>query len=329
LEYAVIGVPILWRDRIIGVFGLGSPPPRQFTAHDVEVLSLFAKHAAIAIENARLFARMQHALDELQLLYDTSRRIGQAMTIDDAIRVYLEQVAARGQYACSVALYEFNEVGQRTGVVVRGRWTPEERLVTHEEWLPDTRDALDPPLDAGQTVKITDVHTDPRVSHELRDIQTRSARPALAMIPLIVGTDRIGLVVLGYPSTYEWRDEDLRLYQATAAQLATAIDSLRQHLTVYRHGQQIAVFEERQRLAHELHDSVTQLIFSMTLIAQSIGSAWQRDPAEGEHRVNRLLELSRSALAEMRALLVELRPPETACLQRTRNRREQSRPPIV
>jgi signal transduction histidine kinase len=50
----------------------------------------------------------------------------------------------------------------------------------------------------------------------------------------------------------------------------------------------------------------------MTLIAQSIGSAWRRDQAEGEKRVNRLLELSQTALAEMRALLAELRPPDTA-----------------
>jgi signal transduction histidine kinase len=72
------------------------------------------------------------------------------------------------------------------------------------------------------------------------------------------------------------------------------------------------VLQERQRLARELHDSVTQLIFSTTLIAQSIGAAWRRDPAEGQQRAERVLELSRQALAEMRALLLELRPPEAS-----------------
>jgi signal transduction histidine kinase len=79
---------------------------------------------------------------------------------------------------------------------------------------------------------------------------------------------------------------------------------------LYESGRQIAVLEERQRLARELHDSVTQLIFSVTLIAQSIAPAWRRNQAEGEKRVNRLLELSQAALAEMRALLFELRPAE-------------------
>ncbi|HEX2279963.1 MAG TPA: sensor histidine kinase [Candidatus Tectomicrobia bacterium] len=94
--------------------------------------------------------------------------------------------------------------------------------------------------------------------------------------------------------------------------MAAAIDSRRQHLLLIERGQRLAVLEERQRLARDLHDSVTQLIFSMTLIAQSIAPAWQRNPAEGEQRVARLLELGQSTLTEMRALLAELRPTEAA-----------------
>ena len=70
--------------------------------------------------------------------------------------------------------------------------------------------------------------------------------------------------------------------------------------------QQVATDSERQRLARDLHDSVTQLVFSVTLIAQSISPAWRRDPAEGERRINRLLELSQAALSELRALLAEV-----------------------
>jgi signal transduction histidine kinase len=77
---------------------------------------------------------------------------------------------------------------------------------------------------------------------------------------------------------------------------------------LYERGQQLAVLQERQRLARELHDSVTQLIFSTNLIAQSIAPAWKRDPLEGQRRVDRLLELSQTALREMRSLLFELNP---------------------
>lgn len=58
------------------------------------------------------------------------------------------------------------------------------------------------------------------------------------------------------------------------------------------------------------------MIFSTTLIAQSIAPAWKRDPAEGEKRVTRLLELSQTALREMRSLLFELRSAENIQEQR-------------
>ncbi len=194
---------------------------------------------------------------------------------------------------------------------MRGQWTHQKGLVHLRERIPYMPDALDSPLDVGQTITIANVHTDPRVSPGLREMQIQDGRPALAMIPLIVRGQRIGLVVLSDTRVHEWQPADLHPYQATAAQLATAIDSRRQHHLLSERGQQLAVLQERQRLARDLHDSVTQLIFSMTLIAQSIAPAWRRDPAEGNRRINRLLELSQAALAEMRALLAELRPPET------------------
>lgn len=308
LEHSIIGLPILWRGRVIGVFGLGSPPPRQFTEQDVEILAVFAKHAAIAIVNARLFADTQRILDETRLLYTTSQRISVAIDVDDVIQAYLEQVAARGHYACNIALYRFAENGERVAVTVRGRWTPVEGLqLPLLVEVPNVRDALDPLLDAGLTITSRNVHTDPRISEELRQLQAKDQRPALAFIPLMARGRRIGLVILSYPIVHEWPEAALRAYQITAAQLATTIDSRQQLSLLAQHNQQLAVWEERRRLARELHDSVTQLIFSMTLIAQSIGPAWRRNPSEGEQRVQRLLELSQATLAEMRTLLVELR----------------------
>lgn len=312
LEDAVIGMPIFWRGQLTGFLGIGANPPRQFNQQDAETLGLYARHAAIAIENARLFAEMQRALIETQLLYATARRISFATNIDEVVEAYLEQVAARADYACTIVLYQFNPEGQRTGRVVRGWWSPDGGLNIVYEHSAYSRDALDEVLDRGQTVKISDVNHDARVPADLRQLQAESNRPAVAMIPLMVHSTRIGLVVLSYPSPQQWLDSSLRLYEVTAVQLALAIDHRLQQNSLYERGRQVAVFEERQRLARELHDSVTQLIFSMTLITQSIAPAWRRNPAEGERRADRLLELSQTALSEMRALLFELRPIEKA-----------------
>lgn len=71
---------------------------------------------------------------------------------------------------------------------------------------------------------------------------------------------------------------------------------------------QAAVAAERNRLARDLHDAVTQTLFSASLIAEVLPRLWERNPGEGERRLAELRQLTRGALAEMRTLLLELRP---------------------
>lgn len=71
---------------------------------------------------------------------------------------------------------------------------------------------------------------------------------------------------------------------------------------------QDAVTAERTRLARDLHDAVTQTLFSTTLIADVLPAIWEMNPAEGRRRLEEVRHLTRGALAEMRTLLVELRP---------------------
>ncbi len=307
---AELAVPIIDHDQVLGVLNIESTQP--FTLAEAADIELLAEQLGAAINRSYVFDATHQALNEAQLLYQTSQKIGMALTVDNVIDAYLEHIAIRDQYACNVTLYDFDEKGEREAIVVWGRWTPDEGLVHVQERYPYIPDTLDPLLDRGETITIPDVFTDPRVPPQLREIQQKANRPAIALIPIMTRLKRIGLVVLSYPQIHHWPQESLTPYHVTTAQLAGAIDSRRQHKLVVERGQQLAVLEERQRLARDLHDSITQLIFSITLIAQSISPAWQRSPAEGEQRANRLIELSKSALAEMRALLAELRPTKPA-----------------
>ncbi len=71
---------------------------------------------------------------------------------------------------------------------------------------------------------------------------------------------------------------------------------------------QDAVTAERTRLARDLHDAVTQTLFSTTLIADVLPEIWAMNPEEGKRRLEEVRQMTRGALAEMRTLLVELRP---------------------
>jgi signal transduction histidine kinase len=79
-----------------------------------------------------------------------------------------------------------------------------------------------------------------------------------------------------------------------------------------RQAGELAAGEERAHLARELHDSVTQALFSMTLVSRSVELLLERDPAGAREQLGQLRELQREALAEMRALIFELRPESLA-----------------
>lgn len=303
-DNAVIGVPIFWRDKVIGFFGLGSSSGRRFTTEDVIQLEHFARHAAIAIENARLFTENQRAMAQTTQMMDTTERIGNAMSVSEVVSAYLGQVAAGGRYTCTIVLYEFDDEGNKVGNVVRGRWTPGKDVELMEYRVATKRDAMDPILAAGKTVRIANALTEPNIPKSLRDEQVRDNRPAVALVPLMSDRRRIGLVILSDPQPHEWTDEELMPFQATAAQLASALASRRDHDALIESSRKLAVMEERRKIARDLHDSVTQVLFSLNLLAQTLEPG-QVPPDEIVLRLN---QLSRRGLQEMRTLLEELRP---------------------
>jgi signal transduction histidine kinase len=105
-----------------------------------------------------------------------------------------------------------------------------------------------------------------------------------------------------------------RRAQAARAQnqaLASELQEANRQLQSYsKQIEQLAVTRERHRLARELHDSVTQTIFSMTLTTQSALLLLDHDPRQASAQLDRLHQLSQSALAEMRALISKLRPEQ-------------------
>jgi signal transduction histidine kinase len=300
-----LALPMVVGNKVLGVLNIET----ETTLHedDLPGLSIIATQLGIAIENARLFATTEKALDETQLLFETSQRMSMALDVDGVVEAYLTQVAARRRYRCTVATFEFDERGEKTEIITLGRWLPDEGTFLDRAHFPYFQDEFDALLDAGQTVTITHVAEDSRVSQTLRESQLGRGYPALALIPLIVRGKRIGVVSLSDKKQHDWTEVDLRPYQVTAAQLAIALNSRKQQQQLLEGEGRIAVLEERQRIARDLHDSVNQLIFSMTLIAQSLGSAYQKNPAEGDKRMERVIELSHMIRTEMRALLVETR----------------------
>ena len=136
------------------------------------------------------------------------------------------------------------------------------------------------------------------------------AHPSIAHIqtiivaPIILTQEIFGGLVLMFPNKKTFVPEELDLINSFADQAALAVGNARLRLKA----EELAVMSERTRLARDLHDAVTQTLFSASLIAEALPPLWKMDPREGEQLLKELRQLTRGALAEMRTLLMELRP---------------------
>ncbi len=130
-------------------------------------------------------------------------------------------------------------------------------------------------------------------------------------IPLVARQQIIGWLSVSHeqPGVYTTRQAELAT--AFAHHAAAAIENAR----LYQQAKQVAIHEERNRIARTLHDSVSQSLFSASLIADVLPQIWHNDPDAAQQGLSELGRLTQGALMEMRTLLLELRP---AALLKTR-----------
>jgi PAS domain S-box-containing protein len=158
-------------------------------------------------------------------------------------------------------------------------WAPDD-LLLNETWAPD------------------DPHG-PRLMAEV----AREYRAVLA-VPLIIKEEIYGGLSFFYREDRSFTQEDIAIAVAFADQAALAIENAR----LRDRSERAAVAAERSRLARDLHDAVTQTLFSANLIADVLPKLFEKRPDEARRRMAELRQLTRGALAEMRTLLLELRP---------------------
>jgi len=127
---------------------------------------------------------------------------------------------------------------------------------------------------------------------------------ACMLVPLSLREQVIGMLVLTSSEAQAFTQHHATLALAIANQAAVAIENAR----LYAKALELAAVEERQRLARELHDSVSQALYGISLGAHTARLQLDQDPKELANSLDYVLELSEAALIEMRALIFELRP---------------------
>jgi signal transduction histidine kinase len=171
--------------------------------------------------------------------------------------------------------------------------------------LPRTHGMLGAMLQAAAPYRTDDIRLDPRFRGwwPARHPDMRS----FLGVPIVSAEGVIGAFYLTEkPSGFDAADQEV--IELLAAHAAIAITNAR----LYERSRELSMMSERNRLALELHDVVSQKLFSLTLTAEAAVTQLDRDPAAARVHVNRLSQLAKEALDELRSLILGLRPPELA-----------------
>lgn len=123
-----------------------------------------------------------------------------------------------------------------------------------------------------------------------------------ATVPLRAGQERFGILNIGSPNKTHFDQNELALLEAVAYQIGTALKRIK----LTKQEQETALVAERNRLARDLHDSVNQLLFSLSLTARA-GVEMTPDQ-DIKQTFSYIQDLAQEALGEMRALIWQLRP---------------------
>ncbi len=307
---AWLGVPLSVEDRVIGLVSLSSREPGAYTPHHVRLATAIASQAALAVEKARLYRQAQEEARKTAALARIASSVALAGPLDTILRGLAQSVVeATGAEASAVVLTE--------GEPPRPRYAGAYGLP--DDYGPAMAEAVQrggpvfsmAALEAGRPLVLRDVWPALLARPELAPIHRfyrEVSWDTIVSTPLIARGRPLGTLTCYYRSDRQPDGEAIAFQGAIADQAAVAVENAR----LFAEAQQRAVLEERSRLAQDLHDSATQTVFSVGMLARAaLAQHAQGSPQLGT-TLERVAGLAQDALLEMRSLLFELRPETLA-----------------
>ncbi|MCA9875810.1 MAG: GAF domain-containing protein [Anaerolineales bacterium] len=303
-----LGVPMMVRGRMLGLLTLDKYEPNFYKESDAYLALAFANQAAIAIDNANLYQQMQQYTDQLErriserirdlnILYNISALANEPVEIEPVLASALETVlTAFGCFAGAVHLRCGDDTFcllHEIGVPAYVRPYIEQVSFDHDI----VADLLRPAAPAS-TVK------DLAATSYGSQFTVPFGELTYAGVVMRSKGKLMGVLSAVHNSGRQFTAEDLALLAAIADHVAITIENGR----LQQNARQLAVMQERERMARELHDSVTQSLYSLTLFAEAGSELLQ---AGREERVKvylgQIVSTSLQALREMRLMLYDLR----------------------
>jgi signal transduction histidine kinase len=294
---ALLAVPVPGYERPGGLIEVADRPGRSFTPDDARTVGLFAASVGMEIEHDR--ARTD--LERLAIT-TTPGTMSLQQTLDTLTSGV---VAATGALACAVHVIDEN-------LSLRQASSFDPDHVMDAGTCAAGPSVAQAAIAARTAIVHERVLTDEPGGPHGRHDPDRSGEPpratALVCVPLLSRGLVLGVLCCHCPAGSPPSKLELAYLTVVAGKAATAVDSSQ----LMAAAQEKAALEERQRLARELHDSVSQALYGIALGARTALRTLDGDPRQVEAPIGYILALAEAGLADMRALIFELRPQALA-----------------
>ncbi len=304
---SVVAVPLVAKGTTIGTltcyFARQEPPPDEMLRR----ITTIADHAAIAVQSSKLYAETERQLAEMTALHQTAALLNSSLDRAEVLNMIVEQ-AARVTGARVCGLLELSNSGDATiprAIYGMDRFPfSDGSILRHGPALYAIQQRQPLIIRSQEEAATMPWWREDFVEHVKHEpFEAFTAKAFIAMPFGYQGThDAVLMLVYDHPINPS--ASELQLISTFADHASVAMHNA----LLYEQAQQAAALEERHRLARDLHDSVTQSLFSMSLLAQVLPALWDVQPEEAKRSLDELRRLSKEALAEMRALLFQLRP---------------------
>jgi PAS domain S-box-containing protein len=283
----VRGTPITYRGKVHGLAVV-----RDIT-EQVQAYQLLEK-------------RVEERTRELSTLLDISHDVASTIELKPLLAIVLDQLKMVVNYTGS----SFSILDGEDLVLVENRGPAPLDQVLQLHFPIKMMGIIWERLSRREPVIIPDVRDDSHLAQAFRTLMGKRLETPFGYIrswmaiPLAHKEQVIGMLTLSSRDADYYTPRDASLALAIANQAAVALANAR----LYEQAQELAALEERQRLARELHDSVSQALYGITLGTHTARTLLERDPGKVAEPLDYVLSQAEAALTEMRALIFELRP---------------------
>jgi PAS domain S-box-containing protein len=311
-----ISIPLMAKGQIVGSMNVGTRQSRPLTPEALSLLAAIGQQVGMAVENARLYEAEQDRREESE----GRRRVAEGMR---EILAVLNSRQSLPEILDFIATQTCRLLGSQAAAILRlkdGRLRIQAACGLEADYVAGMSLQVGEggggrALAARQPVIVSDLaeaafltpeqEMPPEPQKSLIERLLREYRSILS-VPLIVQGRDYGAITVYYSAPREFAEEDLGLAMSVADQVALAIENAR----LREQAGQAAAMEERGRLARELHDSVTQSLYSVTMYTEAAARLMTSgQAAEAAEYLRDARDTAQEALREMRLMIYQLRPP--------------------